>query len=158
MMPVQFIELTHDRNEIAFLRIPIPPDARFSVEYTHSVSRTPVQEVYRVLPDRRLLLIETVFTSYGAGHPEQAHNGFEVTDKGFRIYGINQPFDFLVYRTASQHSEAAVTLVVENKEYPFLLFSEERTPVRITIKSDPVWLYWIQEGSEWLMKGNTPMN
>ncbi|MDW7677572.1 MAG: DUF1850 domain-containing protein [Bacillota bacterium] len=152
LMPVHYLEMSHQEQKIVFQRILVYPDATFSIRYTHSVMKTPVYEHYRTLPDGRLLLTETEFSSHGAGLPETNSNKFEMTCKGFRIYDINQPFDFIVYRTAPVETGANMTLIVGEQEYPFLSFSQERTPVRITKKRNPVGMYRIREGSEWLMK------
>lgn len=157
MSPVRYIELSQNTTSTVLKRIPVDPDGSFTVKYTHSVMKTPVFENYRIMPDRRIMLTETIFSSYGAGLPEVGSNDFEMTDKGFRVYNINQPFGFVVYRTAPLSSGADITLVYLDREIPFLQFSEERTPVRIAVKSDPLLLYRIREGSEWLMKRSSRM-
>ncbi|SMP44854.1 DUF1850 domain-containing protein [Anoxynatronum buryatiense] len=156
--PVYYLQMAHNETNQSLKRISMSPNASFTVEYTHSVMKTPVYEQYRVLPDLRLLLTETRFTAYGAGHPEQGDHDFELTDKGFRIYNINEPFAFVVYRTAPEETGAAVTLTYEEQVIPFLSISLERTPVRLSMKRDPWWLYRIREGSEWLMNGSNRMN
>lgn len=151
-MPVSFLELSHYHQGVVYQRIVVRPDTEYTIRYIHSVMKTPVYEHYRALPDGRMMLTETIFSSYGAGLPETTTNKFEMTDKGFRIYDINQPFDFIVYRTAPVETGADITLILQNQEYSFLSFSSERTPVRIMLKRQPTGLYQIREGSEWLMK------
>lgn len=156
--PVSYLQMTHHETGRSLKRIPMPTNATFTVEYVHSVMKTPVYEDYRVLPDRRLLLTETRFSAYGAGHPEPGDHDFEITDKGFRIFNINQPFPFVVYRTAPEEVGAAMTLIYEEQVVPFLAISSERTPVRLSMRRDPWWIYRIREGSQWLMNGSNRMN
>jgi hypothetical protein len=146
--PIHYLEISHNREETVYLRIPISLDNEFTVKYTHSVMKTPVYEHYRVMPDRRILLTETEFSSYGAGLPEKGKYDFEMSSEGFRIYNMNLPFDFIVYRTAPAETGADLTLIIHNTEMPFLSFSADRTPVKITVRKDPMWLFKIREGSE----------
>ncbi len=154
--PIHYIELSHDREGTVYERIQTGLNEILVIRYIHSVMKTPVYEYYRVMPDRRLLLTETEFSSYGAGLPEKGEYDFEITDKGFRVYNINHPFGFIVYRTAPIGTGAEITLIAGGEEHPLLSLSEERTPVRITIKKDPTWLFQIREGSKWLMKRGNP--
>ena len=155
MMPVHYLELSHNREGNVFQRIQVNPDVVFTIRYTHSVMMTPVYEHYKALPDGRFLLQETEFVSYGAGLPEKNEYSFEITGKGFRIYDINQPFDFLVYRTAPAETGVEMTLIVQDQEFSFLSFSPERTPVQIRMNKSPVLFYRIREGSRWLMKSSS---
>jgi len=157
LSPIQYIEVSNNVDAAVYERIVTRLDASLTVKYTHSVMKTPVYEHYQIMPDKRIMLKETEFSSYGAGLPEVGNHDFEMTSKGFRVYNINRPFDFLVYRTAPVETGANVTLVYLDRELPFLSFSPERTPVRLTIKSDPMLFYRIREGSEWLMKRSSRM-
>ncbi len=150
-IPITFIEISHNRDGIVYDRRMIDINDSISIRYIHSVMKTPVYEHYLVMPDGRLLLTDTEFMSYGAGLPEKNEHDFEMTDKGFRVYNINQPFDFIVYRTAPIHTGADITLMTEKNEIPFLSFSQERTPVRISIKKVPGWIYLCREVGKWLM-------
>lgn len=150
-IPVGFLEISHNREGVVFHRKLINLNDRITIRYIHSVMKTPVLEHYLIMPDGRLLLTDTEFMSYGAGLPEKNDYEFEITDKGFRVYNINKPFDFIVYRTAPIHTGADVTLVTENVEVPFLSFSKERTPVRIAVRRVPGWIYISREVGKWLM-------
>jgi len=150
-IPVSFLELSHNREGVVLDRKVINFNDKITIRYIHSVMKTPVLEHYRIMPDGRLLLTDTEFMSYGAGLPEKNDYDFEITDKGFRVYNINKPFDFIVYRTAPIHTGADVTLITEKEEVPFLSISEERTPVRIAVKRVPGWIYLSREVGKWLM-------
>lgn len=150
-IPVSFLEITHNREGVVFERKLINFNDKITIRYMHSVMKTPVLEHYLIMPDKRLLLTDTEFMSYGAGLPEKNDYDFEITDKGFRVYNINKPFDFIVYRTAPIHTGADVTLITEKEVVPFLSISEERTPVRIAVKREPGWIYLSREVGKWLM-------
>jgi len=150
-IPISFLEMSHNRDGVVYERKMIDYNDKLSIKYIHSVMKTPVYEHYLVMPDGRLLLTDTEFMSYGAGLPEKNNYDFELTDKGFRVYNMNQPFDFVVYRTAPVHTGADITLITEKFVIPFLSFSEERTPVRISVKRVPGWIYLSREVGKWLM-------
>lgn len=64
-------------NEL--LAVPVDSDTEIAIEYTHSVERTLVTDVY-VVSDGALVTDRMVFSSYGAGLPSDA----EVTRVGDR--------------------------------------------------------------------------
>lgn len=150
-IPISFLEISHNREGIVYERRLISFNEKITIRYIHSVMKTPVLEHYLIMPDGRLLLTDTEFMSYGAGLPEKNNYDFEMTDKGFRVFNINEPFDFIVYRTAPIHTGANVTLITENDEVPFLSITEERTPVRIAVKKVPGWIYLSREVGKWWM-------
>lgn len=53
------------------LRTPVHENSTVSLEYMHSVERSPVHDVYAVR-DGRLVMVRTVFESYGWGFPADA--------------------------------------------------------------------------------------
>lgn len=148
--PVHYLKMSHDRQGTVFERKAVDINDIISIRYIHSVMKTPVYEHYRIMPDGRLVLTETEFVSYGAGLPEKNNYDFEITDRGFRVYNINRPFDFIVYRTAPAETGSDITLLTPDWEMPFLAFSEERTPVRVEIKTAPAWIYLSREVGKWL--------
>ncbi|NLM04835.1 MAG: DUF1850 domain-containing protein [Clostridiales bacterium] len=122
---------------------PIKTDDRFEIEYTHSVQLTPVIEIYIIDKENNIILEESYFYSYGAGLPSTTPYDFEITDKGFRIYNINQIMDELVYRTGAERAEHRIKIY--KNIYPFLDFSKPRTGVKFTVKRFSILSYLIKE-------------
>lgn len=122
----------------------------FTVRFTHSVARTPVYEIYVINESNEIFLSETFFSSYGAGNPETTPYDFEITEKGFRIYNINQKLDPLVYRTGA--IIANHTLILNEKEIPFLHFSKPSTAVGFAIQSRPLIVFLFEEVLSWILK------
>lgn len=116
---------------------------KFTVLYTHSVELTPVSETY-IINDEEIILTETYFKSYGAGLPSSSPYKFEINDKGFRIYEINQVMDNLIYRTGAVRANHR--LILKDKEYDFLNFSKPREGVRFEIRKLSRLKYFIKEG------------
>ena len=142
--PVYFLEATDHRFDEVLFRKRVALNDEFKIKYSHSVMKTPVEETYQIMPNRRVLLKQMIYVSHGAGLPSQKEHDWEITPDGFRMYNINQSFGELIYRTAAKDSDVNFKLIFNGKEVPFLDFSEERTPVKIEIKRNPIWLYWIK--------------
>lgn len=120
----------------------LPSDNQFSVSYTHSVELTEVSEIYQV-QNNQIYLLETFFSSYGAGLPATTDYPFEITDQGFRIYDINQIVDPLVYRTGALRANHQ--LILGQKKIPFLDFSQPAEGVRFELKPMPLLYYLYKE-------------
>lgn len=114
----------------------------FGIKYTHSVELTEVIENYLVKGDK-IILKDTYFKSYGAGLPSTTPYKFEITEKGFRIYDINEEMKNLIYRTGTERANHR--LFLRDKEFKFLDFSEPRTGVKLDVKGSSLLLYLVRE-------------
>lgn len=114
----------------------------FTIEYIHSVELTPVSEIY-IIKDDKIVLTESYFKSYGAGLPSTTPYKFEVTDKGFRIYDIDQVMENIVYRTGTERANHR--LIFKGKEYVFLDFTKPRSGVKFNVKNISVLRYIVKE-------------
>ena len=121
----------------------IPRDMTFSVKYTHSVERTPVWETYSVKKDE-IILEETIFQSYGAGLPATSPYDFDIVEDGFRLYNIDQVMTNLIYRTGAVRANHE--LLIGDKSYPFLDFSEPTEGVKFETRNMTFISYLAREG------------
>lgn len=115
----------------------------FLVEHTHSVQLTTVSEKY-LIEKEDIILLESIFHSFGAGLPATTPYKFELRDGGFRIYDINQKMVDLIYRAGAERANHR--LIFKDVQYNFLDFTEPRTGVRLTIGKIPNILFIIREG------------
>lgn len=115
----------------------------FLVEHTHSVQLTTVSEKY-LIDGQDIVLIESIFHSYGAGLPATTPYEFELIEDGFRIYDINQVMENLVYRAGAVRANHR--LIYKDKQYDFLDFTEPRTGVKFSINRMPYFIFKIREG------------
>ncbi|KUK02658.1 MAG: hypothetical protein XD58_0891 [Thermotoga sp. 50_1627] len=74
-------------------------DDWFAVVFVHSVERTLVEERFKVEPDGSLLLFETRYSSYGAGLPSDAEEGFAVENGKF-VLKLHRRFERIVLRVS----------------------------------------------------------
>jgi hypothetical protein len=69
------LALTSHPDHAPLLRVALPADdASFAITYLHSVTRTPVAELYRVA-DREIVETEMRFEQHGPGLPTEADAG-----------------------------------------------------------------------------------
>ena len=143
--PAYYIQASNNESGEVLYRRHIRLNDEFRINYLHSVTKTPVTETYRIMPDKRLLLMEMVYQSYGAGLPTDTDSDYEILEDAFRLYNINTASAALIYRTDPKELGIEMKLVVDDDFIPFHRFSEERTPVKIEVKRDPIWLFLLKE-------------
>ncbi|MGE5551696.1 MAG: DUF1850 domain-containing protein [Bacteroidota bacterium] len=73
---------------------PVRPGERFILRYIHSVARRPVEEVFFVSRNNRLILREASYDSFGAGLPTEPLAGEKLVLDGQRmkLSGMNRVF------------------------------------------------------------------
>ncbi|HPF44601.1 MAG TPA: DUF1850 domain-containing protein [Syntrophomonadaceae bacterium] len=99
------------------LLVPLFKEKEFTVEYLHSVNKTPVQEHFVPAPDNKIVLIETEFRSLGVGTPFLPEEGQLVNDQGvYRLSGMDRSFEKISYvpLAFTRH-----TLLAEGKKFLF---------------------------------------
>ncbi|MFA5577280.1 MAG: DUF1850 domain-containing protein [Tissierellaceae bacterium] len=139
----QKLLLATDYKSGKYLRSwPIGEGEEFAIVYTHSVELTEVVEDYLIV-DHKIILKDTYFKSYGAGLPATTPYKFEITEKGFRIYDIDEEMENLIYRTGAERANHR--LLLRDKEYKFLDFSGPRTGVKLDVKGTNLLFYLVRE-------------
>ena len=109
-------------------KISTEPGAEVALEYTHSVERTPVTDIY-VVTDQGLVSDRMLFSSFGAGLPAQA----DVTREGNR-YVYEPPakrYDPLIVTTGTI---AGHELVVDGERFDLTEIADGGT-VQIRVES-----------------------
>ncbi len=98
-IPVYTLELrSFSDNELIFNRI-VQPGDKFTLKYTHSVSLTPVWEIFIIDDNYHIILIETDFLDHGAGLPYTAFNEqvFLNEDGKFKIKNMHRIIPTPIY-------------------------------------------------------------
>lgn len=142
LAPIQCLQARNFRNGKLLNAFFLSPGEGFSIMYIHSVMLTPVYETYIIDRDFSIVLTETIFQSYGAGLPATTPYDFEITKEGFRIYNINMKQPTVVYRTGA--ILPSHTIIVKDKEYSFLVFSEPMMPVELSYGTIPLWSFFLR--------------
>ncbi|WP_003542662.1 DUF1850 domain-containing protein [Desulfotomaculum nigrificans] len=114
------------------LMLPMLFDKTCSLEYIHSVLKTPVRENFVLAPGNQLQLTSTTFKAYGVGTPylpsegklENHHGEFVLTGLKRRFKEINLGFVPLNKQV----------LVYRGKKYPFSSYFKADSLVKIQVK------------------------
>jgi hypothetical protein len=73
--PIQALTLRPARGAGWIWVYPIASGAEFQLQWTHTVTRRPIIETYRVQPDRQLALVQMIFDQYGPNLPAGPEGG-----------------------------------------------------------------------------------
>ena len=86
-VPVPILEIRDARQGKTVFAQRISPGASFSLEFIHSVEKSPVTDFFRVDGDYRIVLYETAFRSLNTGLPATLSEGERLarTEQGFRL-------------------------------------------------------------------------
>lgn len=91
-LPVPTLVMRQQGGNSGFV-IPLVLDQSFTLEYVHSVQKTPVQEHFVLAPGNQLLLTSTEYQSYGVGLPFLPGEGkLEIGDGVLVLSGLNRSF------------------------------------------------------------------
>lgn len=96
----------------SLLTEPVTDDTTIRLEYTHSVEKTPVADVY-VVDGTELRMIRMEFDSYGAGLPADAPVERAADGEGY-VYELDRSYDRL---DVAPGEHAGHQLVVDGERY-----------------------------------------
>ena len=118
------------------LLVPLGRKKEFTVEYLHSVNKTPVQEHFVAAPDNQIILIGTDFRSLGVGTPFLSEEGQLVNDQGvYRLTGMWRIFDKISYVTLDF---TRLALLAEEDKYYLSDYFADGTIVEIKTARYPL--------------------
>jgi len=79
----------------------VTPGDTFVITYTHSVNKSPVDDVFEIQPDYSIMLKKTVFRTFGVGIPIPSDLGegkvMNIYDDRMEIDNINMPVKQCLY-------------------------------------------------------------
>ncbi|SHE98838.1 DUF1850 domain-containing protein [Desulforamulus putei] len=116
LVPLPTLLLSSQQGEPVLL-LPMLFDQSFTVEYIHSVNKTPVQEHFILAPGNDLLLTSTTFKALGVGTPFLPEEGKLENRSGvYVLSGINRHFKQInmAFMPLTRHA-----LVYRGKRYDF---------------------------------------
>lgn len=129
------------QNGDPVLLLPLVRDKTFTLEYTHSVLKTPVQENFVLAPDNKLLLTSTTYKSLGVGLPFSAEEGKFTNKNGlFVLEGQKRQFNTInqVFMPVAKHA-----LLYREKSYSYSNYFTPGALVRLQVEQyTPVELMW----------------
>ncbi|MDQ2051850.1 DUF1850 domain-containing protein [Natronolimnohabitans sp. A-GB9] len=107
------------------LEEPVDDGTDVTLSYTHSVERTPVEDVY-VVDGTTLRMERMVFHSHGAGLPTD--DRIERTDEGF-VYPVNDTYEEVI---VAPGSIAGHELVVDGERHDLVAMADGSVVISVT--------------------------
>ena len=129
-----------DNNHQALL-IPLVKGKNFSLEYVHSVQKSPVREHFVVVAGNQIQLVSTTYQSLGVGLPFLPSEGQLVNNQGtFELSGLNRVFREIRLAVMPVSYQG---LVYNNHRYLLSNYFLPGSLVEISIQSySPGYLIW----------------
>lgn len=126
--------LTDVKTGEVYADFPVSDGTRFSVEFIHSINKTPVKDIYEVRNGSEIYVVETDYYSFGTGVQTQLNPGeiLEFGDDGsMQIKNIDKLIPDLIYivGTVSDH-----VMCVENREISLRELCGRNSMVRFSIE------------------------
>ncbi|MDQ2051088.1 DUF1850 domain-containing protein [Natronolimnohabitans sp. A-GB9] len=123
VVPDSLLVVADAETDDHLLEIPVDQGEEVTIAYTHSVERTPVEDVY-VVDGSELRADRSVFQSFGAGLPADV----ERTDEGYVVEGSESHTELFV----APGEIAGHELVVAGERYDLVDASDGRVVLFIT--------------------------
>lgn len=114
------------------LMLPMLFDQTCTLEYIHSVLKTPVRENFVLAPEHQLQLTSTSFKAYGVGTPYLPSEGkLELHNGEFLLSGLNRKFKEVDLGFVPLNKQV---LLFRGKKYPFSDYFKDDTLVKLQVK------------------------
>ncbi|MGE5652962.1 MAG: DUF1850 domain-containing protein [Bacillota bacterium] len=131
---IQSLEISDRKSGQILAVAPVHTGEQFTISFTHSIAKTPVDEVFVVGPGREIIVTETIYESFGAGLPFDTEGEQQqlITANGkYRLTNLDRHLpEFLqAVGTVANHQ-----LIINGKQIPFTQFAQPGESVRIRVR------------------------
>ena len=129
----QYLVLINERTGVVLYEVKAPDGTEFSIEFIHSVNKSPVKEYY-IVADGRIYLTAVRYESFGAGIPSELEDGqtMRLEDGTMLITGYDRHIPRLCYFISRTEGHAldigAVKIMLDTLDAP-------GEPILFTIKA-----------------------
>lgn len=121
---------------------PVQPGDTFSIQFIHSVHRTPVEEFYQISDQNQMTLFKVVYESYGIGNPSSLSPGekFDMNNGKLVIDNMNRGMDSISLRIGQIRADHQ--LFIQNERFRFADMNEPGSKVLIEVKRISLTSLW----------------
>lgn len=145
------IEIAHRKSGDVLAFVPARSGDQFSIQFTHSIAKTPVVETFRLDSSGDIVLIETRYQSFGAGLPFDVEGKQRLlTENGhYRLVNIDRHLPELIMAvgTVANHQ-----LLIKDRHIAFTQFAKPGESVRIRMMRHSLIMYLLKGGLTWRTK------
>lgn len=141
------------RSGVCLYQAPVKEGDEFTLEFVHSIERTPVKEIFRIEGDGKIYLVETEYESFGAGLPTMPDEGAKSVVEGgkIRITGMRREIEpFLV----AVSPVPGHVLTVGGEEVVLASLAKPGTGLRIRVVREPLVAPFLGRRYEWMRRLN----
>jgi hypothetical protein len=137
--PLPVLQVKDNTDQV--LLIPLLQGKNLTLEYFHSVQKTPVQEHFTIISGNQLQLTSTTYQSLGVGLPFLPSEGELVNNQGtFELTGLNRVFREMRLAVMPVTYQG---LVYNNRCYVLSNYFSSGSLVDISVQSySPGYLIW----------------
>lgn len=131
---IRSLEISDRKAGQVLALAPVHVGERFTISFTHSIAKTPVDEIFVIAPGREMIVTETIYESFGAGLPFDTENAEQhlITENGkYRLTNLDRhlPEFLMAVGTVANHQ-----LLINGKQIPFVQFAQPGQSVRIRVR------------------------
>ncbi|WP_283408806.1 DUF1850 domain-containing protein [Anoxynatronum buryatiense] len=154
-MPVTVLQIYEEEWQPSSItrlaQYPIEKGETFTIIWTHSVTRQPVTEVYRLNDDLTIGIEEMLFNEHGPNLPSGPEGStlWEIKNGMFRVYNYDMVFEALPVRIGQMVADH--TLVIRHKTIPLQELSRPGGFITIHPQQTNALQYLFEEGRLWLI-------
>lgn len=137
--PIRVLVVTAEQGSTVFVAS-VNVGEEISVEYTHSVERTPVANYFRVTAGNKLMLTRVRLASFGAGLPEFAP-GVRHSAEWVELYGFNKEYAKMVWNVRGELDHA---LVLRGQARRLDTIVDNHSNIVLYVAFRPLVVYWLK--------------
>lgn len=142
-MPVLNLTARNEVGELCYQML-VRPGNQFTIRFTHSVAKRPVDETFEITPKGQIMLTETTYDSFGAGLPFEPYQDqhFAREPGRFKMRGYHYIIPTLVVRVGRF---ADHRFIAGEKNVPLSAWTQPGRPVVFTVERTRIYQYLYQE-------------
>jgi hypothetical protein len=143
LWPTQSVLTIMDGNTKGLLFVkPLKHEDRFSIQFTHSIHKTPVTEEYYIDDKQIIVLDQVTYESYGVGNPAVLEEGqtYQRINGKYIVGNIDRRlryFDFAIGQIIGNPQ-----LIIKSDQIPFSQISPPGSWVRIEARQVSLLTVW----------------
>lgn len=133
--PIQLaLTITDDSSGKLVFAAPVQPGDSFSIQFIHSVHRTPINEFYQISEDHNMILSKVMYETYGVGNPSDITPGekFYMENGKLVIEGMDRVMDSILLRIGQVRADHQ--LIIQGKRIHLAELNEPGSKVMIKVK------------------------
>lgn len=151
-LPQLSLTVRNETGDLCYQKLFKPGD-KFTVRFTHSVTKGPVDETFTITADGEIMLIETTYDSFGAGLPFEPYKEqcFLPAQGKFKMVGYDYAIPVLTVRVGRF---ADHRLIINEEDTALATWTDLGCPIDFTVERVRLYQYVYREVGVWCQKSH----